>query len=215
MTPETISLIKELSLNLKDIVVDAIKILGAASITAYAAYRVAKIQLDLKIKELKSSMEFGAREHLFKYYTDRQNKLNDSYKELSQSLGSTLGNTSGFVIIAGKEFPEDSKELFKLLNGYANFYKKVIPTEIDIAIRDMEKNGLIDTTEYLRLIEYKKQIGDFVHENTIDSFQECLFSVLGVYYCLQQCNESVLEKRIEEVFEAFYLTKKDKKGTNT
>lgn len=204
MTPETIALIKELSLNFKDIAIEAIKILGTAAIAAFATYRAAKIQFDIKLKELQSTTEFGAREHMFKYYTDRQDKLNNSYEKLSESLGCSLGHASGFVMGAGEEGANESKEYLKMWSGFADFYAKTTPSEIDITARDMEKNGLKDTPEYERLIAYKDQISSLVQENTIESFRNCIYSVLEVLHCLQQCNQSILEKRIEEVFETYY-----------
>jgi len=136
---------------IKAIMTDAIKILGPAAIAAYATYRASKAQFEIKLKEIDKNHAFEARKNLFQYYKDRQVQFADDFKKLNSSLGETLGFVTGYTEGSG----EGNSTLINQMADLVELYFKMIPTEIELTLRDMEKNGLKDTEEYEKLMSYK------------------------------------------------------------
>lgn len=74
-----------------DVINDAIKILGPASITGFLVYKQSKAQLDLKIKELDKNNEYKAREKVFDFHKSKLKDVQSSINSLSSELGQFLG----------------------------------------------------------------------------------------------------------------------------
>lgn len=185
MDPATIELIK-----------DAIKILGPATIAALATYKAAKSQFELRLREVERKQEFGARQHLFRYYNERQTQLAQEYAKLRGELEHTLGFVAGFTEGIGDE----DSGLVKTMSEYMEMYSTMAPTEIDVTMRDMEKNDMAGTSDYDKVKSYKDKMNNLNTEKTFRSLQKNIFIILEVYHFLQHCNQMLLQKRIETMF---------------
>jgi hypothetical protein len=189
MEPATIELIKTIA-------TDAIKIPGSASIAAWATYRASKAQFELKLKELESTHQFTAREHLFRYYKERQTQLAQDYAKLKKSLEGDLGFVAGFTESLGDE----NSGLVKIMAEYVEFYSTIAPAEIDVTMRDMEKNDLAKTSDYDKLKSYKDKISNLNTQKTFRTLQKNVFVILEVYHFLQHCNQMLLQAQMERMF---------------
>jgi hypothetical protein len=181
---------------IKTIGTDSIKILGPAIITALVAYKVAQRQLEIKLKELEKTHEFVAREHLFMYYKERQNKLAEGHEALADFLGQILG-TATTIGAADKDIAEDMiPPVAELIVAYSN----MTPAEIRITSRDMERSGLKDTEDYNRLIAYLEPIRNLDKSGTLSALRKNVFTILEAYHFLQYCNQSLLQREMDKVF---------------
>ena len=99
MSPDELAVVK-------DILLDAIKILGPAIITAIVGYKYGKLQVTLKLKEMDKAHEFGAREHLFNYYKERSKSLLERQGQLNASLNELMGIATGITVVAKEEVSE-------------------------------------------------------------------------------------------------------------
>lgn len=181
---------------IQTIATDAIKILGPAIIAAFATYKATQSQFEIKLRELEKAHEFGAREHLFKYYQDRQVQLSKDYEKLNQSLGNTLGYATGYV--AGAE--EEQSEFLSMLAEYVEMYSKITPTEIDTTARDMEQNGLMETEDYRKLVAYVEPLRNLDKGKTLQALRKNIFAIVDAYHFLQHCNQTLLQKQMAKIF---------------
>jgi len=179
---------------ISDVSQEAIKILGPAFITAYFAYRIGKTQIEVKLKEAEEKHKFGAREHLFNYYKERLSKLMDSYAKLSESLGQILGFTA--VGTVNVQFDITMAKL-------ANFYLRVLPHDIKLTMRDLEKNNLKDTEEYNALSEYLKKVSSVSLANDIESLRDNTLFLLEIIGYLSQSNHILLEQQAHSALQPY------------
>ncbi len=192
MEPTTFELIKEIA-------TDAIKILGPATIAALVAYKASEAQFELRLKEIEKGHQFRAREHLFRYYKDRQTQLSHDYTKFSQSLEEDLGFAAGFT----EANEVKASGLVKTMANYIEMYSSVTLTEIDITMRDMNENGLGGTPEYERLKSYKDKISNLAKEKNFSALQNNMLSIVEVYRFLQFCNQMLLQRQIEKMFRKY------------
>lgn len=182
---------------IKTITSDAIKILGPAIIAALATYKATQRQFEVQLKELEQTHEFGAREHLFKYYKDRQVQLAKDYEQLNRSLGELIGFATGYSAVGQKE---EDIEFLSTIMQFANMYARTTPVEIETTTHDMERNGLKDTEDYKKLLAYSKSLQNLNNEVTLHALRRNVFIIVEAYHFLQHCNQALLQKQMEKVF---------------
>jgi len=185
---------------IKDITPDAIKILGPAIITAIVAYKISKAQSELKLKEIEKTQQFKAREHLFIYYKERQKQLAQDFAKLSDSLEHDLGLVAGLTDTRADE----NSELIKTMAQYTQMYSAIMPIEIDITVRDMEKNGLTGIPDFEKLQSYQDKISHLATEKTFQTLQKNILIILEAYRFLQLCNQQLLQKQMEKTFHNYF-----------
>ena len=193
MDPLIADLIKTISL-------ESIKILGPAVIAAYATYRATKTQYEIKLQELTKSHEFKARENLFDYYKNRQQKLSKSHEELNNTLGQILG------MAATVDDEMESKSIDNLQSSYmsiAKLYAGLIPSEIDTTLADLEKKGLSNTPEYKKLAGFREIIKNIRENIGFEQLKENIFIMLEIYSFLERGNQLLLARQIEGVFSKY------------
>ena len=187
---------------IETITTDAIKILGPAIIAAFATYKATQAQFEIKLRELEKAHEFGAREHLFKYYKDRQTQLSKDYEQLNHFLDNTLGFATGYVVGAG----EEQSEFLSTLAEHVERYSKITPTEIDTTARDMEQNGMKETDDYRRLVAYIEPLQNLDKDKTLQALRKNIFAIANAYHFLQHCNQLLLQKQMIKVFTKYIET---------
>lgn len=183
----------------KEIAPDAIKILGPAIITAVVAYKVSKAQSELRLKEIEKGHQFRAREHLFRYYKERQTQLSEDYTKLSNSLEEDLGFAAGYT----ESNEVKASGLVRTMANYIEMYSSVTLTEIGITMRDMDKNALDVTPEYERLKSCKDKISNLAKEKNFPTLQKNMLTLVEVYRILQFCNQMLLQRQVEKMFHKY------------
>jgi hypothetical protein len=83
---------------------------------------------------------------------------------------------------------------------YMELYSTIVPTEIDVTMRDMEKNDLAKTPDYDKLKSYKDKMSNLNTEKTFRTLQKNIFVILEVYHFLQYCNQMLLQAQMERMF---------------
>jgi len=179
-----------------ELLTDAIKILGPAAIASWATYRASKAQLELKLKQTKSTQEFGARQHLFRYYRERQEQLAKDYAKLRGSLEEGLGFATGLADTLG----DKSGLLIQTMAECISTYSAITPSEIEVTARDMEKNGLAETPDYEKLKSYKGRISELKLDRNLESLRKSTFTIVEAYHFLQHCNSKLLQTQMEKLF---------------
>lgn len=180
---------------------DAIKILGPAGIVAWATYRASRAQLELKLKEIKSAQEFGAREHLFRHYKDRQQQLAEEYTKMRGSLEETVGFAGGL-----REGSAREPAFLDTMNEYTQMYCAIGPEEINVTLQDMDKDGLAETSDYQNLESYKDKIKTLQPSGDLRSLQRNIFIIVQAYHFLQHCNNKLLQTQMERTFRKYLDT---------
>ncbi len=175
------------------VLTDAIKILGPAAITGFVTWKIAKNQFGLKLKELESTHEFVAREHLFQYYKDREKQLVETYREFNSGLGKILGFASCL------EQEKMTQEL-NMLYDWLDIYMRVTPTMLSLTMTDMEQEGFSKTPEYEQLKKSESNFRSIKIDRNFENLKANTFSIFDIYLDLLKGNSLLLKKSREKVF---------------
>ncbi|WP_281784331.1 hypothetical protein [Sinimarinibacterium flocculans] len=194
MDPVLADLIRIISLEL-------ITTIGPAVVSAAVAYFVASSQFRSKLKEIRETNEFQARQHLFEYYKRRQKKLSRDYQELSGGISTILGIATA---TADSENSEALKQMARSYTGFLKMLAGIMPKEVSSTLQEMKDRQLTQTSEYLALAEYQEHDGwcvDF--EEGIEGLRAMAFHLMEVSIHLQGCNQRLLENQMNRVFEKY------------
>ena len=184
-----------------ELISDAIKILGPASIAAYAMYKVSTLQSKLKLRELEKAQQFKASEHIFQYYRDQEGQLTENYGGLLGVLGGTLGYTAG--ITGGGD--DDESGTLEFSTRLIKSYLRGAPREIERTLSDMVKKGLkiSKAKDYEALQALKERMENREEPSTFEDFQESVYMLEEVYQLLLFCNRLLMQKEIDKVFHQY------------
>lgn len=177
-----------------DGIVEVFKILGPAIITAIVMYKIGKKQLEVKLRELEKSHTYFASEKLFEYYQNREKELDESCKSINKDMGFLLGVTSALTV--------DDDLLNKVTKMY-DFYKKTLPYQIKLTLRDLKIYSLQTTEEFRKLESFLNQRS---FQNQKKNWSDKIFYLLEVYFYLQICNKMILEEISTNYMKIFVKT---------
>lgn len=183
----------------KTVLLEATKILGPAIVAALVTYKATRAHLELKIRELEQTHAYGAREHWFKYYKDRQDQLAKDHERLNEGLGRILGMASGYV--EGNQ--ETQSHLVSTLAETVLTFSKLTASEIEATACDMEENGLSDSPDRKKLISYLEPLCHIDQSATFESLKRNLFLILEVHQFLQRCNDTLLRQQMRRTFSRY------------
>jgi len=192
MDPEIIEALTELGS-------DAIKIIGPAVVAAFATYKAARSQFEVKLVEIEKANELAARQTIFNWLKERQLTLKESYDKLSEGLGQAIGFTSGSKV-------DDSDEMKVATSVYADmiaFHSRITPIDIDITLKEMGEHGFTETPEYERLRAYREPAEALEQQTEFDIIKRDGFFLLEVYSYLMQCSQIVPDKQMNELFSKY------------
>jgi len=170
---------------IKAVLLDVVKIIGPALIASIATYKVTKIQYDLKLKELKSSQSFKAKETL-----------------LEHSLTSSLAQILGFAF-ENNDNKEEIDDLVSAGVSASDMYISMAPFDIKITLRDMEASNLSDIAEYEKLISYEEKSKKLKITRNISELKDTIYLLIEVYSFLGRCNQIMLENQIQNLFQGY------------
>ncbi|MFC7298496.1 hypothetical protein [Herminiimonas aquatilis] len=190
MNIETINLIQTVSL-------EAIKILGPASIAAYVAYKAAAVQLNAKLLELDKGNQFKARESVFSHLKERLLHIDQQTEKLNAEIGHMIGYAAGYR--AGDSSP-DGQDFALLMGGLMHSVAKHAPLEITVLLNDMQMSGLTSSEEFKTLSERQKTLISFSQNPTYEEMKSHAFQLLETYNLLGGCTRLLIQKQMEKVY---------------
>lgn len=176
------------------VLMEAVKTLGPAAVAAFATYKATTAQYVHRLRELEHKHEFGAREHLFEYYKNRQEKSANAYAALSSTLGQFLGMAT---VIS-----EDAEEI-RSLSGLLDLYIRLAPFDIDVTLRDMQAKGVGAEEEIRKLSEYRDTVASMRPAAEQTNLSDPVFKILEVYGFLERCYQLLLERQLEGMFNKY------------
>jgi len=124
---------------LETVLLDAIKILGPATIAGIVAYKSASAQFQIKIEELKQEHAFQARQTIFAHTNERIKRVDSDLEKLNRELGELLGFLAGSQ---GDDAKSSTSPLIEYLGQAAESMARAIRLEIRMTLQDLEQAGL-------------------------------------------------------------------------
>jgi hypothetical protein len=170
MTPESLEVLD-----------NAIKILGPATITGLVGYYSARIQLTVRLKELDKGNEFKAREHFFKHYKEKQSAVGTRARQLLSSL-------------LTKSVENDRDELLLL--------RQMVLEAAQIGMQNMQQRKLDD--------KYKLQFENLVRAHQIVSAERLVATdddrkhLIDLARQLDLCGDLIAEENIQWCFGKYF-----------
>jgi hypothetical protein len=198
MSPEVINLIQTISL-------DAIKILGPATVAAYAAYKAASIQLEVKLRELEKSHQFQARESIFAHLKDRLAHIDQQTDKLNADMGHMLGFATGFH---GSAPSTTSTEFVALMTSAMQSIARLTPLEITVLLDDMRMSGLTSSQEFKTLSDRGEINLQLAGPPSYEQLKVNVLELLETYNLLGICTRLLLQKQMERVFSPYLPSEK-------
>jgi hypothetical protein len=187
--------LSELS-GVKDILLDAVKILLPATITAVLAYKITKNQMNFKLKEISRNLEFDSREHLFNYYKERSRRLLKKHDKLNESLSRLMGFAIGYSSVAEK----DAIDFLKRVGVTIRNFSRVALMDSRITKKEMGKNGLNNISEFSELDSYVDEVRKIDYSENLSALQKNIVTLIEIYSHLHYCQQLMLEKQIIRYF---------------
>jgi len=182
---------------LKSISMEAIKIIGPATVAALVAYKTTRVQYELKLKEVEKNQEFSAKQALFDYYKNRQVKISESYDQLRSILGSAMGAAAA---IEDNREEDDAAPRIVAVVDMINSYVALAPFDVSITERDYRAKNLDTTEEFQKLIEYKTRIKHLKKSTEFDIVRANVLILLELYSFLDHCNQALMEHQMQALF---------------
>jgi hypothetical protein len=190
MTPELLAVIQA-------VLLDAIKILGPAVIAAYAAYRAAFVQIELKLKEMEKGHQFQARSAIFTDLKDRLAHIEQQTEKLNAELGHILGFAAGYRLGTTRDEPN---EVVDLMLRAAESAAKAQPLETTVVLADMRAAGMASSQEYAALVARQAVQLPISGEPNYDRLKVLIVEMLETSHLLGVCTRLLLRKEMELVF---------------
>jgi hypothetical protein len=169
-----------------DVISDAIKILGPASITGFLVYKQSKAQLDLKIKELDKNNEFKAREKIFDFHKGKLKDVQSSIDSLSSELGQFLGMSAADQ--------DDELKFNNFINRHIANNIKNLPFEIDHVYKELKVYPSDFERELVRIKEELDKAKTLVVPTSPQMVQSTITDLLSIYGFLAHCVRGIIEK---------------------
>jgi hypothetical protein len=183
-----------------DVVLEAIKIIGAPTVTGliaiYAAYRGARAQIDAKLMELREQNTFNARRELFGLYKERRAKFEEQYFQHEEWLGRTLGQV--YAGVDDETSLSIHHEVIKLATGQ-------LPRILRQTQAEMARHQLTDTELYRQLDGYITNSGQLVAEqsSTPSALRNNILAISEVLMCLEACQSLIWDAEVRRVFDPY------------
>ncbi|MES2190802.1 MAG: hypothetical protein V4454_11795 [Pseudomonadota bacterium] len=189
MSPEEIALVQTVSL-------EAIKILGPAIVAAYAGYKAASVQIEVKLRELDKNHQFQARENIFSHLKDRLTHIDEQTERLNADLGRMLGFAAGCQDF---DHSAETNEFVELMTGAMKSVAKLAPLEATVLLNDMRISGLASSHEFEALSAQTFQL-EFDGPASYLQLKANVLKLLETYGLLGVCTRLLLQKQMERVF---------------
>ena len=196
MTPELLAVIQA-------VLLDAIKILGPAVIAAYAAYRAAFIQIELKLKELERGHQFQARSAIFTDLKERLAHIDQQTEKLNAELGHILGFASGYRMGDTKDEPN---EVIDLMLRAAEAAAKAQPLETSVVLADMRAASMASSQEYAALLARQAVQLPISGDQTYERLKVLVVEMLETSHLLGVCTRLLLRAEMNRVFAPYLAT---------
>ena len=192
MQPEVASLIQT-------VLLEAIKILGPAIVAAYAAYKAASVQLEVKLHELSKGNEFKAREAVFVHLKERLAHIDEKTEKLNEELGRMLGFAVGYQEGSGT----DPTEYVDIVSRAVHSAARLAPVEVSATLNDMLSSGLASSEEFKALSARHEIKLNTSQPYTYETLKFNVLQLIETYDLLGMCNRLLLQKQMEQAFSPY------------
>jgi hypothetical protein len=192
MTPELAKLIQE-------VLLEALKLLGPATVAAYFTYRATSAQWETKLKELDLTNEFNARDRIYAHLKERLSHIDVEIAKLHEGVGQMLGMASG----ADSQPSESDRKMLNVMASLVRSTAKAVPLEVNATLNDMTSMGLSSTEEAKALEPYRSFSLHLEPQPAYSDLKAALFELLDVHNILGSCTRLLLQTQMEKVFERY------------
>lgn len=193
MDPQTV-------IAIKDVLLDSVKILGPAIITAFVTYRVMSTQSAMKLQSLARTHEYEARTSLFKFYRKRRAKEGEAIAKIGSLYAETLGGIAG-IESSGAE--NSLTELKPMLSDSLYLYYLMIPYELEKILQDLEGKKLNESKVYEALCCYRGNFKNGPDFTSYKTAKESMQELLEIYYLLLTATEMLEEQAMLAAIEKY------------
>ncbi|MBA6390001.1 hypothetical protein H4J38_04305 [Colwellia sp. BRX10-3] len=180
-----------------DVIGDAVKILGPASITGILVFHQSKLRLGLKIKELDKNNEFKAREKIFEFHKDKLNSVQLSIDSLSNELGHYLG-----MSVADQH---NELRLNSFINRHITNNIKNLPFEVSHIHTELKKYPIDFDAELIRMDAEVENIHTLITPTDPQMVQSTITDLLSIYGFLAHCVRCLIEKEAISSFRPYIV----------
>lgn len=177
---------------IKEVLLEAVKVIGPAIVAGIAAYKAASIQYKLKLQELDKSNQFKAAEKLFELRKEWHKSIASGHKELKSELVQLQG-----MIAAGK----GNSELMDTISSVVRVYENRLPFALSKIERDFCELSEEYTIERDDLIK-AKELYNNLPEPT-DNAIEYINALIAIYSAVNNCNALILAQDLQNTMLQF------------
>jgi len=178
-----------------ELILDVVKILGPAIVTAIVSYKVAKIQIDIKKIEVTKNNQYKAREKIFDYEKEKIEKIETSTNELRNMLYSMAGYISEGIS------KNDTNWLF--FSSTVKNKITVLASEFKSLSFKLSEQRINYEDEYEELEGFVKEIDCNPLSLEPDSLQETIMRLIDMYTFIGSCLQSIAESEAKKIFQEY------------
>lgn len=194
----------ELYAFLQPIVLDAVKILGPAVVAAYAAYKAASVQVEIKLRELESQNSFRARELVFNHLREKLANIEKEAQKYDNELGKILGVAAAKFEASSDDQPT---EYVKILVSTLKVSLTTAPSEARSLLAQMRLAGLETTEECKQLINWDNNFREVEVAMSYAGLRNVILILVETYQIMGACTRKLLDHQIEQTLAPFYSKK--------
>lgn len=189
MSPEAIGA-------LQSVFIEAVKIVGPATVAAYAAYKAATIQVVIKLRELDNHNQFRARELLFSHLRQKLTHIDQQVEKLNRELGELLGFAA-----SRQEAPDFGKsdEFISLMSAAIESIARLAPLEVSALLNDMRTSSLTTSAEYGELASRQNALRSLEAAPSYANLRQNVLTLLELYSLMGTCTRLLLEGEMHRV----------------
>lgn len=177
----------------------AVMTITPALITGVVSIIISRVQLKMKISELKGESEYKARENLFRLYEEKIRVLRESKQQFSESFGKTLG------YYLTTEDKQEKMRLLKIMLDAGRLLKDEMAGDIDEIEGELKKHKLFTKENEGRISFMRKIISINLEKIPERDMEAAVMSYHKVADALGLLENILLEKKRDELFSK-YLT---------
>jgi hypothetical protein len=178
----------------QNIGIDAIKILGPAIIAAVVAYKVAKTQSDVGLKQTDKRNEFEARKAGFDLLIQRQEELNKNYKQASENLAFVMGARTGL---------SDDDEDFSTFIDFSNITLRTVQRTSKLTKKHFQKQKLTDTEEFGAVESSCAAANGIQPATDFETLHSNSLALMPIYEEMNYALNAVVDREMDKILDPY------------
>ena len=125
----------------------------------------------------------------------------DAIAQLATQLGFALG-----YLGPGDDYKVDEDGIDDTLAELVDFNARILPSEIDTTLRDMQRFDARETPEGDKLLSFIPRLEGLAAEQDRAVVRRRVFLFLEIYHHLEHCNQLALQKQMDGVLAKYVAT---------